>query len=207
MKAFLVLILLATLGAGWSSPADGRDADEMATFQGRVERIDPELRGRMSGVSWHRGCPVGFAGLRLLRVSHWGFDGEVYRGRLVVNRDQAAAMLTVMRKLFEQGYPIRQMRLVDAYGADDHRSMAADNTSAFNCRTVAGSRTLVQTLFEHDLIDELRLMVFPVTVGSGARLFPDSPDKTVLELAETKAFATGVQVNTYRRPQGDGESS
>lgn len=48
-------------------------------------------------------------------------------------------MLTVMRKLFEQGYPFRQMRLVDAYGADDHRSMAADNTSAFNCRTVAGS--------------------------------------------------------------------
>ena len=36
-------------------------------------------------------------------------------------------------------YPIRQMRLVDAYGADDHRSMAADNTSAFNCRFVAGS--------------------------------------------------------------------
>lgn len=72
---------------------------------------------------------------------------------------------------------------------------------------VAGSRTLVQTLFEHDLIDELRLMVFPVVLGAGARLFPESPDKTVLKLAETQAFATGVQVNTYRRPQGDGKSS
>jgi hypothetical protein len=93
----------------------------------------------MSGVSWHPGCPVGFADLRLLTVSHWGFDDRVHRGRLVVNRDSAAAMVRVMRRLFELSYPIRQMRLVDTYGADDHRSMDADNTSAFNCRTIAGS--------------------------------------------------------------------
>lgn len=63
---------------------------------------------------------------------------------------------------------------------------------------VAGSRTLVQFLMEHDLIDEWRLMVFPVVLGSGKRLFPESPDKTPLELVESKTFATGVQVNTYR---------
>jgi hypothetical protein len=48
-------------------------------------------------------------------------------------------MLRVMRRLHRLGFPIRRMRLVDAYGADDHRSMAADNTSAFNCRFVAGT--------------------------------------------------------------------
>jgi poly-gamma-glutamate synthesis protein (capsule biosynthesis protein) len=111
----------------------------MPTFHGRAEPIDAATRERMSGVSWHRGCPVGFAGLRLLTVDHWGFDGEVHRGRLIVNRDAAAAMLRVMHSLYRQRFPIRQMRLVDAYGADDHRSMAADNTSAFNCRFVAGS--------------------------------------------------------------------
>jgi dihydrofolate reductase len=63
---------------------------------------------------------------------------------------------------------------------------------------VAGSRTLVHTLMEADLIDELRLMVFPVVLGSGNRLFPDSPEKTTLALADTKAFASGVQVHTYR---------
>ena len=63
---------------------------------------------------------------------------------------------------------------------------------------VAGSRTLVHELLEHGLIDELRLMVFPVVLGSGDRLFPDSPEKTRLELVDTKAFSTGVQVNTYR---------
>lgn len=93
----------------------------------------------MTGVSWHPGCPVGLTDLRLLTVTHWSFDGHLRRGRLVVNRDAAAGMLKVMRRLYRLRYPIRQMRLVDAYGAEDRSSMAADNTSAFNCRFVAGS--------------------------------------------------------------------
>jgi dihydrofolate reductase len=71
---------------------------------------------------------------------------------------------------------------------------------------VTGSRTLVQSLMKDDLVDEYRLMVFPVMLGSGDRLFPESPDKTTLELVDTRTFATGVQVNTYRpagrEPQG-----
>jgi D-alanyl-D-alanine carboxypeptidase-like protein len=112
--------------------------EERPAFRGTATRIDASTRKRMTGVSWHRGCPVGFADLRLLDVTHWGFDGEVRRGRLVVHRDQARGVLRAMRKLFRLRYPIRGMRLVDAYGADDRRSMAADNTSAFNCRFVAG---------------------------------------------------------------------
>jgi len=134
-----VTILALLLAALTSVPSVGAEVDRQPRFEGRVAPIDPALRARMTGVSWHPGCPVGFARLRLLTVSHWGFDGEVRRGRLVVNRDQAGAMLGAMRELFELGYPIRRMRLVDAYGGDDHRSMDADNTSAFNCRFVAGS--------------------------------------------------------------------
>src|SRR4051794_4302466 len=74
-------------------------------FHGRAERIDAQTRARMSGVSWREGCPVGFAALRLLTVSHWGFDGEVHRGRLVVNRDVAASMLGAMHSLFRLHYP------------------------------------------------------------------------------------------------------
>lgn len=62
---------------------------------------------------------------------------------------------------------------------------------------VAGSRTLVHTLMEHCLIDELRVMVFPVTVGSGGRLFPETPDKIVLELSDSQTFPSGVVVHTY----------
>jgi hypothetical protein len=138
MRVALVFVLAAILGP-LGVPAMAAGQAEAATFHGRAERIDASTRERMTGVSWHRGCPVGLGQLRLLTLTHWGFDGEVHRGRLVVNRDAAAAMLGAMRVLFHLHYPIRQMRLVDSFGADDHRSMAADNTSAFNCRFVAGS--------------------------------------------------------------------
>jgi dihydrofolate reductase len=62
---------------------------------------------------------------------------------------------------------------------------------------VAGSRTLVHTLIDHDLVDEYRLMVFPVVLGSGRRLFPDRPDKIVLKRVDTKAFDSGVEVHAY----------
>ena len=118
-------------------------------FQGSAEPVGPQLRERMTGVSWHRGCPVGFEDLRLLRVTRWGFDGKVHRGRLVVNRDSAGPMLRAMRQLFELRFPIRRMRLVDAYGADDHRSMSADNTSAFNCRVVGGTDRWSEHAYGH----------------------------------------------------------
>ena len=63
---------------------------------------------------------------------------------------------------------------------------------------VAGSRTLVHTLMQHGLVDEYRLMIFPVVLGSGRKLFPETPHKTVLRLVDTKAFPSGVIVNTYR---------
>jgi dihydrofolate reductase len=62
---------------------------------------------------------------------------------------------------------------------------------------VAGSQTLVHTLVERGLVDEYRLMIFPVVLGSGKRLFPDSEDKTPLKLVDTQAFPTGVVVHTY----------
>lgn len=118
-------------------------------FQGTAEPIGPQLRERMTGVSWHRGCPVGLDDLRLLRVTHWGFDGETHRGRLVIHRDSARPLLRTMRELYRLRFPIRRMRLVDAYGADDRRSMAADNTSAFNCRFVAGTNRWSEHAFGH----------------------------------------------------------
>jgi dihydrofolate reductase len=62
---------------------------------------------------------------------------------------------------------------------------------------LAGSRTLVHGLMEHGLVDEFRLMIFPVVLGSGARLFPETPDKTPLRLVDTVAFDSGVVVHSY----------
>ena len=63
---------------------------------------------------------------------------------------------------------------------------------------VAGSKTLVDTLLDHDLVDELRLMVFPVTIGGGLRLFPDTRMRTAWQLVDSRAFPSTVRVDTYR---------
>lgn len=62
---------------------------------------------------------------------------------------------------------------------------------------VAGSRQLVHTLMQHDLVDEYRLMVFPVVLGSGKRLFEDGSEKTRLKLVDTKTVGEGVLILTY----------
>jgi len=89
--------------------------------------------------SWHPGCPVDLADLRYVTVTHHGFEaGEVAQGELVVHADVAESVVSVFSTLFEAGYPIRSMRLVDDFGASDDDSMAADNTSALNCRAITG---------------------------------------------------------------------
>ena len=106
-------------------------------FRGSIVGGRAYVRSRVR-YSWRAGCPVGPVELRLLRVDHWGLDGKVHRGELMVHRDQARRILVVLKKLFQARYPIQRLRLVDAYRADDDRSMAANNTSGFNCRRVPG---------------------------------------------------------------------
>ena len=67
---------------------------------------------------------------------------------------------------------------------------------------VHGSAKLVQTLIEHDLVDELRLMVYPVVLGSGKRLFGETSDKKPLRLVESKVVGDGVSILIYR-PAGE----
>jgi dihydrofolate reductase len=63
---------------------------------------------------------------------------------------------------------------------------------------VVGSRTLVHALMKYGLVDEFRLMVFPVVLGSGDRLFPESPDKLLLSHVSSVGFASDVMEHTYR---------
>jgi dihydrofolate reductase len=63
---------------------------------------------------------------------------------------------------------------------------------------VHGSIQLAQTLIEHDLVDELRLMVYPVVLGTGARLFGATSDKKPLQLVDTKTVGDGVAILTYQ---------
>jgi D-alanyl-D-alanine carboxypeptidase len=84
--------------------------------------------------SWHRGCPVAPAQLRRVRLSYWGFDGRAHTGAVVVNASAVGDVVRVFRRLYGARFPIRRLRPIDAYRGVDERSLAADNTAAFNCR-------------------------------------------------------------------------
>ena len=103
-----------------------------------IRRLPDGVREWMNGSSWHPGCPVPLRELRLVTLRYWGFDRQAHMGWLVVHADVARRVAGIFGRLYEVRYPIRRMRLVDAYGADDRTSMEHDNTSAFNCRWRAG---------------------------------------------------------------------
>ncbi len=69
---------------------------------------------------------------------------------------------------------------------------------------VFGSADLVNTLMQHDLVDEYRLMVFPIVVGNGKRLIGERIDTKVLDLVETQTFGAGVVVLTYQPSETEG---
>ena len=111
-----------------------------------IAAIPADVRARMDGVSWHGDdprCPR-FDDLAYVRLSHVTFDGARAEGELVVARDIAPRAVDVFRRLWQLGFPIRGMRLVDDFGASDDRSMSADNSSAFNFRVIAGTNVLSQ---------------------------------------------------------------
>lgn len=153
LTAAVVLLAASACAGGAPRAADPAPASTQSTFadttsstaaadlfSSTTSEIDAAIAARMTA-SWRPGCPVALSQLRLLTVTHWGFDGSVRQGELVVAAQHADAIRAVLGRLFEARFPIAQMRLVDEFGGDDDRSMAANNTSAFNCRRVIGSRS------------------------------------------------------------------
>ena len=89
--------------------------------------------------SYRPGCPVPPSRLRMVHVSYLGFDGREHIGRIVVAANRTWQVIAVFHSLYLQRFPIASMRPVDDFRASDAASMAANNTSAFNCRVVSGS--------------------------------------------------------------------
>ena len=74
-------------------------------------------------------------------MNHIGFDGQTHRGELIVNEDLVPQVITIFDQLYQLGFPIEKIRTVDEYpDAADELSMEDNNTSAFNCRGIPGSK-------------------------------------------------------------------
>jgi D-alanyl-D-alanine carboxypeptidase len=119
--ALVGLAVLAPVSAAQSSPP---------RFAHSVSAVTRAELGR----SYHAGCPVGPAELRLVRLRYWGFDQRAHNGSLVVNRSVVPAVVSVFARLYSERFPIRRIQPIAAFNGSDPASMAVDNTSAFNCR-------------------------------------------------------------------------
>ena len=108
-------------------------------YSSTVRPLPAPLKANLEGRFWQPGCPVPLSRLRLLTVSHWGFDGRPHTGQLVVNQDVAAPLRTVFRRLYRLRFPIRHMRLVDAYGPRRARPADGDVSGSFVCRKAVPS--------------------------------------------------------------------
>lgn len=127
----------------WSEPDEIVDCpDSVLLTAFRSEEIPDAVFARMQGKSYKAGCTIPRSELRYLTIPHHDGHGNVRMGELVCNRAIADDLVDIFRQAFEIGYPIERMVLVDEYGADDRASMAANNTSCFNYRVVAGSKKL-----------------------------------------------------------------
>ena len=101
------------------------------------EQIPDEIFEKMKGRSYKEGCPIPHGDLSYLHVLHRDLDGGAHEGELVCHELIAEDLLEIFEELFAQGYPIEKIRLIDEYDALDEPSMADNNSSAFNFRTIS----------------------------------------------------------------------
>lgn len=137
-RFWLVFALIGSLLVGSPGARGFEEGGEPPPYRAKVSWLDRETRELMVGLSWRRGCPVPLRDLRAIRLRHWGFDDTAHWGRLVVHEDVTSDIVAAFRRMYRHRFPIRQVWLVDRYGANDLESMKADNTSGFNCRWRAG---------------------------------------------------------------------
>ena len=101
--------------------------------------IQPVSRETL-GATYHDGCPVPAQNLRLLRLDFFDERGLIQKGELIVHEEVSKEVVEIFQSLFKAKFPIAKMQLISDFNASDEASMAANNTSAFNCRFIAGTR-------------------------------------------------------------------
>ncbi len=105
-----------------------------------ITEITDGIWERIKGISFKENCILPLEDLRYLHVLHRDIDGIEHEGEMVVNFHIAEDVLDILEKLYEGGYPIEKIRLVDEYGADDELSMRDNNSSSFNFRFISHTK-------------------------------------------------------------------
>jgi hypothetical protein len=140
----------------------------LASVPSRPVRVTAQQLGK----SWHTGCPVPPSQLRGIWVSYWGFDEHPHYGELIVNVRALPVITAAFAALRRAHFPIRRMTPIAAYGGCDSRSVAHDNTSAFNCRFAVANGP--KTWSEHAFGDAVDIDPRENPYRLGGRILPPS---------------------------------
>ena len=101
--------------------------------------IPVHIKQKMLGNSMPEDATISFDELSYLRVSHIDYNGKTQVGEMIVNNKLADEVLDIFRDIYIAGFPIEKIKLIDDYGASDHKSMIDNNSSSFCYRTIAGT--------------------------------------------------------------------
>lgn len=107
---------------------------EAASARGTAQDIPDDIKTIMDGKSMHENDDISYSDLSYLTMPYIDFNGERQVGHMVVNKALAEEVLDIFAELYDIGYPIERMEIVDMYDADDYTSIDNNNTSAFNYR-------------------------------------------------------------------------
>jgi hypothetical protein len=110
----------------------------LAPFQWSAKPVPQEMKTQLKQRGfWKQGCPVGLGDLRLLTVSHLGFDGATHQGELIVNKSATGTLSSAFLTMYRNRFPIRHMQFEDFYGPK--RERPNDVTASFECRQAVPS--------------------------------------------------------------------
>ena len=127
----------AETAAETSAGASAEEPETAAEDAFYITEITDDIFDRMKGKSFKDDCTLPREDLRYLHVLHVDAEGNTHEGEMVVNYHIAEDVLEILKELYEAGYPIERMRLVDDYDAEDETSMRDNNSSSFNFRFIS----------------------------------------------------------------------
>lgn len=149
--------------------------------------------------SWRPGCPVAPSELRRIRLRYWGFDGAPHVGQIVVNAAVTTAVTQVFARLYAERFPIRRMQPVDVYRGSDPRSMAADNTSGFNCRYAVAPGPKSWSVHAYGEAIDVDPVENPYLEGGAVRPAAGAAFVRRTDLRQGMAAAGGLLVQAFAR--------
>ena len=138
-----VATIAATEASTESASEAATDISEQTYAEGfTYSELPQDIVEKISGVSYVDNSNISLDELRYCKILYNDFDGNVQNGELICNDQIAQDLLEIFYELYNSGYQIESVKLIDEYDGDDTASMLANNTSCFNYRVVEGTQKL-----------------------------------------------------------------